>query len=534
MAKMEDGDGRRWLAKDAGVWHYNKSFKWYEYEQERFWTAHRHPPDVRTLMLVPGPKRPNAGLNTPNSINNASNLKGEDIRNNFVGHLWKALDQAGVRTFMDSKELRKGEGISPLITRAIKESRVAVIIFLESYASSPWSLEELAQILECKKMKEQDSERVKKWREALVEAANLSGWHLDNGDESSLIESITKEISVKLGTVPLHVLKHPVGIDHRVEKVELLLRMELSDAHMVGIWGTGGIGKTTIAKAVYNALHRQFVNRCFLNKVGETSKNHGMVHLQKELLHKMLRTKGLEVSSVDAGINLIRDRLCCKEVLLVLDDATDMDQLDALAGECDWFGKGSRVIITTRDKHLLTSHTISEIYEVKPLNHTESLELLSSHAFPRGEKMEMSRDLVDDVLRYANGLPLALVVLGSFFNGRSKDQWKSALNKLAEHPNEMINNVLKISFEALDDQQKEIFLDIEIRFLERAKGRERERVGCVRVHPPRPRCPSAVPGSLPLLFRSAQRTLQFIPGGAALPRGHLERRRITSCSNRPP
>lgn len=113
-----------------------------------------------------------------------------------------------------------------------------------------------------------------------------------------------------------------------------------------------------------------------------------------------------------------------------------------------------------RDKHLLTSHAIGEIYEVKPLNHTESLELLSRHAFPRDEKMEMSRDLVDDVLRYANGLPLALVVLGSFFDGRRKDQWKSALNKLAEYPNEMINNVLKISFEALDDQQKEIFLDI--------------------------------------------------------------------------
>lgn len=83
------------------------------------------------------------------------NFRVKDIRNNFVGHLWKALDQAGVRTFMDRKELRKGEGISPSIMRAIKESCIAVVIFLESYASSPWCLEELAQILECKKMNEQ-------------------------------------------------------------------------------------------------------------------------------------------------------------------------------------------------------------------------------------------------------------------------------------------------------------------------------------------------------------------------------------------
>ncbi|KAI6696057.1 hypothetical protein NL676_023767, partial [Syzygium grande] len=61
----------------------------------------------------------------------------EDIRNNFVGHhLCKALDQTGVRTFMDSEELRKGEGISPSITRAIKESCIAVVVFLESYAAS--------------------------------------------------------------------------------------------------------------------------------------------------------------------------------------------------------------------------------------------------------------------------------------------------------------------------------------------------------------------------------------------------------------
>ncbi|XP_030551777.1 disease resistance protein Roq1-like [Rhodamnia argentea] len=110
--------------------------------------------------------------------------------------------------------------------------------------------------------------------------------------------------------------------------------------------------------------------------------------------------------------------------------------------------------------HLLTSHGVNEIYEAKPLNRAESLQLLSRHAFPKGAKMEMSRDLVDGVLRYANGLPLALVVLGSVLQGRSKEQWKSALNKLAGHQNEMINNVLKISFEALDDQQKQIFLDV--------------------------------------------------------------------------
>ncbi|KAK3416320.1 hypothetical protein EUGRSUZ_H01789 [Eucalyptus grandis] len=80
------------------------------------------------------------------------NFRGKDIGNNFVGHLCKAFYQASLRT----KELRKREAISPSIMRAIKELLIAIIIFSESYASSWWCLEELAKILECEKMNEQD------------------------------------------------------------------------------------------------------------------------------------------------------------------------------------------------------------------------------------------------------------------------------------------------------------------------------------------------------------------------------------------
>ncbi|KAK3416412.1 hypothetical protein EUGRSUZ_H02141, partial [Eucalyptus grandis] len=235
-----------------------------------------------------------------------------------------------------------------------------------------------------------------------------------------------------------------------------------NDVLFIGLWGKGGIGKTTLAKALYNAIFRQFDSSCFLANIRETSKDSkDLVPLQGKLLFEILGQE-LAVSSVDRGINLIQERLCHKRVLLVLDDVNEVRQLDALAGECEWFGEGSIIIITSRDRHMLASLGIDKyhIYEVKTLDHLEALELFNKHALPRNNKIVIRRDLVDAALHYANGLPLALEILGRFLRGRGEHEWKSALSKLAKSPNEKINGVLKLSYDGLEHHEKEIFLDI--------------------------------------------------------------------------
>ncbi|KAK3416059.1 hypothetical protein EUGRSUZ_H01621, partial [Eucalyptus grandis] len=356
-------------------------------------------------------------------------FRGIDVRNNFLSHLYTALDQSGFFTYIDSEELRKGEQISPALMKAIEESEVRG--GRESYRRA---------MVEHESKFGKDSEKVERWKTALLDAGRLSGWDLNNGDEAEVIKRIVKEISRQLDRTPLQVAKHPVGIHARVLKLESMLNLESDDdVLMIGLWGPGGIGKTTLAKAIYNVIFRQFKGSCFLaNK------------------------KGLSVFSVDGGINLIQDRLCHKKVLLVLDDVNDIKQLNALAGECKWFGKGSRIIITTRDNHVLTSHGIDKdhIYEVKSLEDCEALELFNKHAFLRSNKMVIRGDLVDSALHYANGFPLALEVLGTFLCGRTECERESALNKLAKSPDKTINDVLKISYDGLEDYAKEIFLDI--------------------------------------------------------------------------
>ena len=125
---------------------------------------------------------------------------------------------------------------------------------------------------------------------------------------------------------------------------------------MVGIHGLVGIGKTTIAKAIYNRIVDHFEGSCLLENVREKSRtNDGIIQLQENLLSKILLDKHLKVDSVVKGINMIQEKLHSKMILLILDDVDKSKQIENLLGLCDWFVSGSRVIITTRDEHLVSN-----------------------------------------------------------------------------------------------------------------------------------------------------------------------------------
>ncbi|KAG7945083.1 hypothetical protein I3843_15G134900 [Carya illinoinensis] len=242
----------------------------------------------------------------------------------------------------------------------------------------------------------------------------------------------------------------------------MLLCIEENDIRMIGIFGVGGIGKTTIAKEMYNRIINQFEESCFLANVRESSKEDqgGLVKLQQTILSDILKDSSLKVSNVDQGINLIMKRLCHKRILLVLDDVDCLDQLEKLCGRCDWFGSGSRIIITTRDDGLLTKHHVHFKYRMKEMDHHEALELFCKHAFKSGKLDDAFADVIELALNCAKGLPLALQVIGSNLYGEDILFWKSELEKYKKIPEENIYKKLKISYDGLDYHTKKIFLDI--------------------------------------------------------------------------
>ncbi|KAF8036220.1 hypothetical protein BT93_C2049 [Corymbia citriodora subsp. variegata] len=272
-------------------------------------------------------------------------------------------------------------------------------------------------------------------------------------------------------------------MDSNVNHMRTLLDMESNEVHMVGICGFGGIGKTTIAKATYNAVAHRFECCSFLSNVRETcekSADNGLLELQEALISEVVGVDGLKLDNVHKGMSIIQRRLWLKKVLIVLDDVSKLNQLEALVGGHDWFGCGSRIIITTRDEHLLAAHRIERMYKVPLLDRLTAYELfvrIASPILPDCE--ELSHNVVD----YTKGLPLAVNTLGSFLRGRSLLEWKSTLDKLKRVFNGEIFDVLSMSTDGLDDCEKDIFLDIACFFKGESRSKVREILQSCNLYP---------------------------------------------------
>ncbi|GJU76922.1 NB-ARC domains-containing protein [Tanacetum coccineum] len=271
---------------------------------------------------------------------------------------------------------------------------------------------------------------VDNWKEALSMAANLSGWDLQdmtNGYEYKFIDCISKDILKKLCDGPLHVGENLVGIDIHFDKLDLSRFVRSDKVNMIGICGISGIGKTTLAKAIYNLMYIPL----------------------KNLLCSMV----------------IKQRMACKPILLVLDDVDHRDQLKALVGSASWFCPGSLIIVTGKDRQMLRSHRVDEIHDMKFLDKDQSLQLFSFYAFEEKHPSTGFQALAEKAVKYLQGHPLALIVLGCFLYSKTVGQWVSEPERLRGHPNEEIHRVLRLSYDGLNFQQQNILLDIACLFI---------------------------------------------------------------------
>ncbi|CAL9028552.1 unnamed protein product [Prunus brigantina] len=430
-------------------------------------------------------------------------FRGEDTRNGFTSRLHKALQSWGYDVFMDENDLQVGQVIKPELLQAIEKSKMSVIVFSTRYADSSWCLHELVKIMECRRTLNQivlpifynvdpsdfrhqtgtlasdfqehairhKDEVVKEWRKALTEAANMCAAVLedtaDRNEEKFIEEFIENNIIRRLSTTPLPVAAHPVGVDSRVhDMINYLLGGGSQNVVMIGIWGMPGLGKTTAAKAIYNQIKDKFEAHGFLGDIRDTANRHGLVYLQQLLLAEINKkpTK-FHISCVDGGKLVIKKELKCKRVLVIIDDVDENEQLEALAGSTDWFGSGSRIIITTRDREFLNVPHVNETFTIPEMNPDEGLELFRRHAFENGYPNHRYLELSEKAVLYSGGLPLALKVLGSFLFRKSIEVWESQLQELEEIPPRDILKKLRISYDGLDPNEKCIFLDISCFFI---------------------------------------------------------------------
>ncbi|XP_020872799.1 LOW QUALITY PROTEIN: disease resistance protein RML1A [Arabidopsis lyrata subsp. lyrata] len=420
---------------------------------------------------------------------------GPDVRRGFLSHLHNHFTSKGITTFKD-QEIERGQTIGPELVQAIRESRISVVVLSKSYGSSSWCLDELVEILRCKEDQGQivmtifyeiDTSDVRKqsgdfgrdfkrtcegkteevkqrWIQALAHVATIAGEHLLNWDnEAAMVQKFATDVSNKLNLTLSRDFDGMVGMETHLRKLNSLLCLECDEVKMIGIWGPAGIGKTTIARTLFNQLSTSFRFICFMgNLKGKYKSVVGMddydskLCLQNQLLSKILGQRDMRVHNLGA----IKEWLQDQRVLIILDDVDDIEKLEALAKEPSWFGSGSRIIVTTEDKKILKAHWVDRFYLVDFPSEEEALEILCLSAFKQSTVRDGFMELANKIVEFCGYLPLGLSVVGSSLRGESKHEWELQLSRIGTSLDRKIEDVLRVGYDKLSKKDQSLFLHI--------------------------------------------------------------------------
>ncbi|KAG2313347.1 hypothetical protein Bca4012_027910 [Brassica carinata] len=433
------------------------------------------------------------------SYNVFASFHGADVRKTLLSHIREQFNRNGI-TMFDDQEIERSATIAPSLTKAIKESRISIVILSKRYASSGWCLDELVEILECKRgmgqivmtifygvepshvrkqigdfgiafnqtcaRKKPTDEQKQKWINALNDVGNIEGEDFLRWDnEAKMIKKIAKDVLDKLNATASKDFDGMEGLDRHLTRMESLLDLDDDGVKMVAISGPAGIGKTTIARALHSLIRDRFQLTCFVdNRKGSYPPgldDYGLkLRLQEQLLSNILNQNCMTISH----LGVVKERLCDKRVLIILDDVDNIRQLEALANEPTWFGSGSRIVVTTENNELLQQHGINNTYHVGFPSDVEAIDILRKYAFRKRYPHDDFEVIAERITELCGKLPLGLRVVGSSLRGKKVEEWEEVMQRLETVLDRDIEDVLRVGYEILDENDQSLFLHIAVFF----------------------------------------------------------------------
>ncbi|KAM5573489.1 disease resistance protein RPM1-like [Rosa sericea] len=268
-----------------------------------------------------------------------------------------------------------------------------------------------------------------------------------------------------------------VGIDEPIKQMVGRLVNGGCGREVVSVAGMGGMGKTTLAKQVYDAaeVKKHFKLRAWIT----FTQSFKLAELLKDIvqqLHQAIRSPvPQEINSMSTNQlkTIIKDFLQKRRYLIVLDDVWHLYGWDALKYALPNNIYGSRVILTTRNADIAsTTSTESggEVYTLEPLPPVKSWELLCKKTFQGNSCPPHLEKICNYVLRKCEGLPLAIVAISGVLAAKDKrriDEWEMVGHSLGAEIEgndklQDLKKVLSLSFNDLPYYLKSCFLYLSI------------------------------------------------------------------------
>jgi len=289
--------------------------------------------------------------------------------------------------------------------------------------------------------------------------------HFDNSTSISSIQEHCNDSSsyllfMEVNDNNLKETSKLIGVEEKMSKLE----KQLQRVGSLGIVGMGGIGKSTLAKALSNHISHHFDAVCFVIDIKNEKCTFALKHKSKDMQ---------DATPQETTLSKTRDILECvrktKKILLVVDNVSKQIQLcqlldDNMFKDVD----GMRLIASSRDWNSLKQHvpTAGKV-NMQTLKGDQPMRLFSRHAFGTNQScLPYLTHVVENIVSACCGLPLSLEVMGTHMQGETRLRvWERTLHRLlrARHdgsPNEKLWNTLRISYDELSIEEKNMFLDI--------------------------------------------------------------------------
>ncbi|KQJ93279.1 putative disease resistance RPP13-like protein 3 [Brachypodium distachyon] len=257
-----------------------------------------------------------------------------------------------------------------------------------------------------------------------------------------------------------------VGIDGPRESVVNWLTASVRKLNVVSIVGFGGLGKTTLAKQVYDKIRGQFGCTAFVS----VSQRPDMTSLLSGLELKLGVEESRRAHEVPDIIDRLREHLKNKRYLIVVDDLWDQSAWDTISCVFAEGGNGGTVIVTTRLDDVACGACHDHhgyIYRMKPLVNEDSKRLFFSRVFRSEDACPPQlKEVSAQILKKCGGLPLAIITIASLLasrQARSRSDWESIKDSLgtnfAAYPTlEGMKNILNLSYLNLPLRLRACFL----------------------------------------------------------------------------